>query len=154
MSPVLKNVFIKLASITNLESILNNEQSSYDIPWSKASIEACFADGYSFYVMESEGLIIGHMIVQWVLDEAHLHNVCVIPKFQSQGLGSRWMLHLIDSAKTRNCSVVFLEVRESNQRAIKLYSGLGFGKIGLRNNYYQTKQGKENGLVMELKLTQ
>ena len=153
MSSALKNVFIKFASIANLESILSNEQSCYEIPWSKASIEACFSDGYGFYIMESEGLIIGHMIVQWVLDEAHLHNVCVIPKFQSQGLGTRSMSHLIESAKTKNCSVVFLEVRESNQRAIKLYSGLGFCKIGERNNYYQTKQGKENGLVMELRLS-
>jgi ribosomal-protein-alanine N-acetyltransferase len=146
-----KNIGIKNASSEDLDSIFNNEQLSYEIPWSKNSLEACFKDEYSVFVMEYQKDIIGHMIIQWVLDEAHLHNVCVVPKFQSRGLGKLWMSHLVESAQSKSCSVIFLEVRESNLKAIDLYLKLGFSQIGERKNYYQTKLGREAGLVMELR---
>lgn len=146
-----KNICIRVASLEDFDRVFNNEQVCYDVPWSAKSLQDCFKDGYTFYVMEYRAQIIGHMIVQWVLDEAHLHNVCVTPQFQLNGLGKLWMSQLLKIAKIKNCSVIFLEVRKSNAKAIRLYSALGFVQIGERKNYYQTKQGKENGLVMELR---
>jgi ribosomal-protein-alanine N-acetyltransferase len=44
---------------------------------------------------------------------------------------------------------IFLEVRESNLPARKLYEGVGFKKMGIRKNYYQT----ENAVNYELRMT-
>ena len=95
-------VCIRNALTADLANIVANEQLCYEIPWSVASLEACISDGYSFLVMEFEQQIIGHMIVQWVVDEVHLHNVCVIPRYQSAGLGKVWLSHLIDKATQNN----------------------------------------------------
>jgi ribosomal-protein-alanine N-acetyltransferase len=40
----------------------------------------------------------------------------------------------------------FLEVRESNVAAIALYEGLGFRRVGQRENYY--RDPSESGIVM------
>ena len=142
---------IREAVQDDFDKILENEQACYDVPWSLTSLKACFNKDYSFLVLEHQEINIGHMIVQWVLDEAHLHNVCIIPQFQSKGLGKDWLTHLIGMATQRSCRVIFLEVRQSNFKAIQLYTKLGFCQIGERRNYYQTLQGKEHGLVMELR---
>tara|TARA_B110000259_G_scaffold149197_1_gene168349 strand:- start:3172 stop:3318 length:147 start_codon:yes stop_codon:yes gene_type:complete len=43
---------------------------------------------------------------------------------------------------------MFLEVRVSNIAAIRLYEKNGFNELGVRDNYYNTLQGKEDGLLM------
>jgi ribosomal-protein-alanine N-acetyltransferase len=43
---------------------------------------------------------------------------------------------------------LFLEVRESNEAALKLYRKLGFGEIGRREKYYENPE--ETAIVMRL----
>ena len=43
---------------------------------------------------------------------------------------------------------MFLEVRASNFTAIKLYEKNGFNELGIRDNYYKTLHGREDGLLM------
>ena len=44
--------------------------------------------------------------------------------------------------------MVFLEVRPSNDMAMKLYSDAGFDEVGMRRNYYPAKHGREDALIM------
>lgn len=43
---------------------------------------------------------------------------------------------------------IFLEVCVHNQIAINLYKKFQFKEIGLRKNYYTTKNGKEDALIL------
>ncbi|MBD4685604.1 ribosomal-protein-alanine N-acetyltransferase, partial [Xanthomonas citri pv. citri] len=48
---------------------------------------------------------------------------------------------------------LWLEVRESNLAAQKLYDSLGFNEVTIRKNYYPTPSGeRENAIVMALYL--
>ncbi len=145
---------IRQASMQDIELILENESACYEIPWSQKSIEACFSDDYQFWVMldQTQQQLIGHMIIQSVVDEIHLHNVCVNPAYQSRGLGKYWIEHLLQVASSGQNNVIFLEVRQSNFRAINLYRQHRFEVIATRKNYYRTPDGSEHGLVMELRL--
>jgi len=84
--------------------------------------------------------------------EAHLLNVCVAPRLQGEGHGRRLMKRLIDLARWHQAQRIFLEVRPSNPRAIRLYHDLGFNEIGRRPNYYPARQGREDALVLALEL--
>jgi ribosomal-protein-alanine N-acetyltransferase len=42
----------------------------------------------------------------------------------------------------------FLEVRQSNFTAMRLYINAGFNEVGLRKNYYQALHGREDAIVM------
>jgi ribosomal-protein-alanine N-acetyltransferase len=43
---------------------------------------------------------------------------------------------------------VFLEVRPSNEIALKLYRSVGFEQIGIRPAYYQADNGREDAVIL------
>jgi ribosomal-protein-alanine N-acetyltransferase len=51
-------------------------------------------------------------------------------------------------ARRENIHRIFLEVRPTNFKAIRLYLSMGFNEIGKRRNYYPTKIGREDALIL------
>lgn len=72
-----------------------------------------------------------------ILEEAHITILAVHPNYQSQGLGQALLFALLVSAWERKLERATLEVRVSNQAAIKLYEKFGFQEAGRRKRYYQ-----------------
>ncbi|MNN63307.1 ribosomal-protein-alanine N-acetyltransferase [compost metagenome] len=91
---------------------------------------------------------VGHGVIQIILDEAHLLNITVKPESQGRGLGLRLLEHLMQRASELKAAECFLEVRESNQSAYRLYERYGFNEIGRRRGYYPAVGGREDALVM------
>ena len=59
---------------------------------------------------------------------------------------------MIMAAEVMGSKKIFLEVRVSNIIAIDLYKASGFKEIGLRKNYYRTKDGREDAILMSKSL--
>ncbi len=72
-----------------------------------------------------------------ILEEAHITILAVDPRYQRQGLGFTLLWALLDSAVRRGLERSTLEVRISNQSALKLYEKFGFKVAGTRRRYYQ-----------------
>ena len=89
-------------------------------------------------------------VVMPVLDEAELLTIGVRPDLQGRGLGRAMLDRMTDAMRTRKCTRCHLEVRESNERAIRLYETSGFVRVGLRKNYYRTAEGREHAVLMTL----
>ena len=71
----------------------------------------------------------------------HILNLAVHPSFRSIGIGTALLTESLQRENTLGTArYAFLEVRENNEGAIRLYQKLGFKKLGLRKNYYR----KEN----------
>jgi ribosomal-protein-alanine N-acetyltransferase len=84
--------------------------------------------------------------------EAHILNLCVRPELQGRGLSRQILDHLLELAHSRQARTVFLEVRPSNQRALRLYANAGFCEVGIRRGYYPASKGREDGLVLAKEL--
>ena len=69
--------------------------------------------------------------------QADVLTIAVAPAYWGRGIGSALLSALIQAARNRGCTEVFLEVREDNQRARGLYLRRGFEEIGVRRGYYQ-----------------
>jgi ribosomal-protein-alanine acetyltransferase len=69
--------------------------------------------------------------------QADVLTIAVAPRFWDRGIGSALLSALIQAARDRGCTEVFLEVREDNPRARGLYLRRGFEEIGVRRGYYQ-----------------
>ena len=51
-------------------------------------------------------------------------------------------------ARRAGAQFFFLEVRASNQAAIRLYEQQGFNEMGRRRNYYPAVNGREDAILM------
>lgn len=123
------------------------ENATQISPWSDTIFKDCFYAGYPGWVMECEGKVTSFAIVAMHTDECHLLNLCVHPRYQHQGLGQHMLCYVMHSAKQLGAMMIYLEVRESNERAIALYKKAGFQQIGTRKDYYAAMEGREDALI-------
>jgi ribosomal-protein-alanine N-acetyltransferase len=97
-------------------------------------------------VAELDGEIIGYAGVWIILDEGHVTNIAVHPKYQRRGIGRQLMEAITAFAAGRGAVRMTLEVRVSNFVAQDLYKQLGYEICGVRKGYYQDT--KEDAYIM------
>lgn len=138
--------------MADLDAVMAIEEHVYDYPWTRGNFSDSLDSGYSAVTMTQHGKIIAYAVVMFVLDEAHLLNICVDTPHQGQGLGREMLMHMVDLAKQKQCANMFLEVRASNQVAIRLYEHVGFCEMSIRKAYYRHVEGREDAVLMGLVL--
>ncbi len=89
--------------------------------------------------------VIGFLAARSLHDECEIENIVVSRAMQRRGIASELLKHLFSTLSDRVQSI-FLEVRESNQPAIRLYEKAGFEVVGRRKSYYQ--EPGEDALMM------
>jgi len=127
------------------------EQAAHIAPWSEKTMRGCFGTGYSVVSLVVQQEMVGFYVSHEVADEITLMNIAVHPKHQGKGYGSVLLNELLlrSSQFEPNdeptdtmpflATSVFLEVRESNHAAIRLYERYGFNALGKRLGYYPPK---------------
>ncbi len=89
------------------------------------------------------GRVVGFLVTRTVAPGEHeVLNMAIDPLFRRRGIATV----LLKSTLSRLEGALFLEVRESNQAARRLYGRLGFSETGLRGNYYRNPS--ESAVVM------
>jgi len=100
---------------------------------------------YDLMVAVCDGRIAGFAVARRVAeDEGELLNLAVDPAFRRRGIGRR----LVEALTSGHPGVFWLEVRESNLGARKLYESLGFCEAGRRPGYYP--DSGEGAIVMNV----
>ncbi|MCJ8170017.1 ribosomal protein S18-alanine N-acetyltransferase [Atopomonas sediminilitoris] len=132
----------------DLDAVVAIEFAAFSHPWTRGIFADCLKTGYEGWLMFLGAQQIGHGVINRVLDEAHLLNITVKPENQGQGLGLKLLEHLMARAQAQECLTCYLEVRESNAPAYRLYERFGFNEIGRRRDYYPAADGREDALVM------
>lgn len=140
----------RLMTLADVPAAHAIEQQVQTHPWSQALFIGSVQSHYCT-VLEVDNQVVGFCILQKVLDEANLLLMAIDPNFQQRGLGLQLLEQSIKGLGSQ-CNMVFLEVRQSNTAAIKLYEKIGFAQMDLRKNYYPTAQGKEHAVLMALTL--
>lgn len=138
---------IRLMNASDVAVVAEIENLVQSHPWTKKQFEDS-VNTYQVTVIEQLGQVVGFCILQPVLDEANLLLMAVHPSQQGKGMG--YQLLEASLAMLKNDPVqVFLEVRESNIAAIKLYEKSDFHQIDMRKNYYPQADGSwEHAIIM------
>lgn len=140
-------------TVRDLDAVIAVEASAYSFPWTRGNFTDSLAAGYLAEVLvDSEARVLGYFVVMTGVDELHLLNITVAPAWQGQGLGQGLMQALQRHARAQGLASLWLEVRQSNERARALYRQLGFAEVGLRRSYYPAAVGREDAVVMSLAL--
>lgn len=136
---------------SDLPRVLSIEAASYPDPWSRKTFEECLAaeaKGYRCYVLLAEESVVGHAVLTSVLDEAELLNFCLAPEHRGQGRAVVYFDRLLAVLQEQGAKRLFLEVRQSNTPARRLYAGAGMREVGVRKGYYPSKEGREDAVLM------
>lgn len=123
------------------------ESEAFSMPWSaKDFLEMVEADYAYYYVAELDGEIAGCCGIRNITGEGEITNVVVAANHRKKGIGRKMMEYMLERAKANGIGDCTLEVRVSNQPAIRLYESLGFKGEGVRPGFYD--KPKEDALIM------
>lgn len=139
--------------VDDLAAVLSIEANNYHFPWSEQIFKTCLDTiSYSCWICEEFDEVKGYSVVSTAVDKVHIMNVCVAVNAQQQGVGTKLLDSIIETARDTADSIS-LEVRPSNQAAISLYKKRGFNQVGIHKDYYPTTNGyKEDAVILTLDL--
>lgn len=145
-------VTIRAATCDDADALAALEVCCFTDPWSKASIEGALgAESVHTVVAEEEGAVVGYGFISVVADECEVLNLAVAPTARRRGIGDALLSDMLSYGAARGAATGYLEVRRSNEGAIRLYENAGFTAIGIRKNYY--RYPAEDAVIMAAKLS-
>ena len=132
---------VDLASITALES------QSFSNPWTPAALaEMLQSEITRLYVARNPEREVIAFCACWVIgEELHVNTLAVAAFYRRHGIATRLLQFVLEST---GASRATLEVRRSNTAALRLYGGLGFQTVAVREGYYSNPD--EDGLILWL----
>ena len=132
-----------------LDDVIRIEEQSYGPHhWSKESFFNEINNELAKYYcsFNEKGEMTGYAGCWQILEEAHITNVSVSPDFRRNHIGEALLTAIIESCYKEMIKYITLEVRVSNEPAIKLYEKYNFKSLGIRKGYYQ--DNNEDALIM------
>jgi [ribosomal protein S18]-alanine N-acetyltransferase len=131
----------------DLASIEVIEQRAYPTPWSRSMFASELAKPTSICLGAFEGdELVGYVVNSRYVDAWHIMNVAVAPERQRRGIATALLERLFELTRHDERRGFTLEVRVSNDGAIRLYEDLGFEARGIRRGYYT--DNREDALIM------
>lgn len=137
----------------SLDRVMQVEQRCYSHPWGRPHFIDSLRSGYQAQMLTADGQLLGYFVAMKGVDEVHLLNITVAPEFQGQGWARLMLDALVLWARGQGAQWLWLEVRVSNARALRVYEAYGLRRVGLRKSYYPADKGqREDAVVMSLAL--
>ena len=169
--PTVEPAFEPLTALW-LDEVMQIEQQAYAHPWSRANFADSIQTGYQMQVLtlstvstasgasaDDKQPILGYFVAMKGFEEVHLLNITVAPEHQGRGWARAMLEALAVWSRGQAAEWLWLEVRASNTRALKVYKDHGFNLVSVRRDYYPARpkldgfaNGREDAIVMSLKL--
>lgn len=132
----------------DISGVSKIEERCFSDPWSLEAVREGLENSLDTWLVlkEKEG-ILGYCVFRIIAGEGELLRIAVLPEFQGRGLSKKLMDQMVEYSRKRKAETMFLEVRESNEKARNLYRSYGFSEEGIRKDYYRNPV--ENAVIMK-----
>jgi [ribosomal protein S18]-alanine N-acetyltransferase len=133
----------------DLATIAELETAAFSDPWSLASFESVLAEPAAYMAVARDaagGDVVGYVVAWFAADEGEIANLAVREPTRRRGIGAALLDGALVEGGRRGAENIYLEVRESNDAARRLYASRGFEEIGRRRRYY--KRPVEDAIVL------
>ena len=151
LQQVRNNFSIDLMDWNHLDQVLRLERESFSTPWPRISfVLSLNHPEVDALVMEDEGNVAAYLIASDRDGEYLIANIAVAGPYRRRGLAKALISKALELADKRGATHAALEVRESNQAAIRLYEAMGFRIVRKNPGYYSSPP--EDALVMICRL--
>lgn len=151
---------ISAATPADLPAIMAIEQEAFSDPWSARSFRDALAHAPIYFACARTATaaesgvagVAGYVVAWFAADEGEIANLAVAPSAWGGGIGRRLLDAALEEGRRRGAAAVYLEVRDSNDRARRLYASAGFEEVGRRRKYYE--RPVEDAIVLRRTLKQ
>ena len=132
---------IREMQVRDTNAVAEIERQIFSQPWSRHGfLDAVSLGNTVFLVAEENNRIIGYIGMYLAMDEGE------ITVERCHGVGGMLLTELLKIAENKGVARIVLEVRASNDSAIRLYERNGFVQCGMRKGFYEFP--KEDAYVM------
>ncbi len=129
----------RVVDTDEVDAILEVERASFTNPWTRDMyLSELGNEGVSFvYVARDAGRrIVGFCSFWRIFDELHINNLAVAPACRRMGVGAALLARSLQEGARLGATRATLEVRRSNEAALRLYERFSFSVAGVRRGYY------------------
>jgi ribosomal-protein-alanine N-acetyltransferase len=139
---------IRRANDEDVAEVVRIERESFSDPWSAADFVSVMSMPQAIFLVavDASGLVAGYVMSMVVADESEILNIAVDPSRRGGAIGGILLDAALTAGEAQGVVSTFLEVRESNEPAIRLYRSRGFEEISRRKKYYRSPA--EDALVL------
>jgi len=133
-------VTIDRVRATDLTRIAAMERQCFSDPWSASAFRDLEQNPRVQFLCARAGEnepALGYVVAWFAADEGEIANLAVAPEARGKGIGAALLDAALTHAERMHVSAVYLEVRDSNQTARRLYASRGFAEVGRRRDYYR-----------------
>ena len=131
------------ADIDYIEQIFNLEKEIFkSSAFNKSYLDALIKGDNSFiYAYLIDDKVSGYLMILDSIDVYEILAIATVEEYRNKGIAQE----LLDKIKTKD---IFLEVRESNKKAINFYKKNNFKQISIRKGYYSDPT--EDAIIMKM----
>lgn len=123
------------------------EEETFSMPWLADSfLQMITKEDTRYYVAEEDGRLLGGCGLWIIAGEGNISNVAVAKDERRRGVGTGLLTHLMKEGAREGVTAYTLEVRISNEAAIRMYEKLGFVSEGIRPGFYE--KPVEDAMIM------
>ena len=153
-----ESVVLRTAHADDLDAVTAIEQSAFSDPWSRHAFATLVGNPAVLFLVArgsepaprgavpGDGPLLGYVVAWFAADESEIANIAVAPAARGRGVGAMLLDAALAEAVRRGAATTYLEVRESNAAARRLYASRGFRELGRRRRYYRAPV--EDALVL------
>lgn len=123
--------------LADVDRVYQLEVQLFPNPWPKAFFTSDLNLSHNAgLVVEDDARLVAYAMASFNDGSCHVTNVAVAPDYQRQGIGSKLIDLIEEEAAIKRCHRAYLEVRTTNNAAIKMYETLGYTVVSTRVQYY------------------
>jgi ribosomal-protein-alanine N-acetyltransferase len=133
----------------DVDAVAEIERTAMPAPWSPAMFAGEIAKPTSVCLGAFErpdARLVGYVIVSRYVDAWHVMNVVVTDERRRLGIATTLLEEVFERTREEGRRGFTLEVRASNDAALRLYESMGFRAQGVRRGYYT--DNREDAVIM------
>ena len=139
---------IRRATSVDVPEVAAIERATFADPWAESFFGQLVEDPRAWFACArgevdaqferpSRPPLLGYVVAVFAADEGEIANLAVAAGARGHGVGSSLLEAALERARAKGASAIYLEVRESNAQARRLYGAKGFVPVGRRRAYYR-----------------
>ena len=128
----------RFAEVKDIDSLFELEKKTFISPWTYSQFEYEIKDNSfsKLLLIVNEDELIGYIDYWIIFDQATINKICIKDEYRRRGLAQKLLDICFKEVRENECMVITLEVRTSNEKAIKLYQKNGFDIVLTKPQYY------------------